>query len=80
MTATPIRDAMELQRAHDILRMVVTGEVRLDLDAYDRMALHAAFDCLCWVLLHKDNTAFSEAIERIEKALASNGYELMRVN
>ena len=78
-----MRDESEIQRAHDILVAVVTGELGpvVALNPEAEAAFHGALDVLCWILRHDHNTAFTKNVARIEEWAKSQGYRLKkRVN
>lgn len=64
---------MEIQRAHDTLRAVVTGEIRSDIDPATRTALRIALDTLCWALKHDHNDNFAKNLAALEADLAEAG-------
>ncbi len=74
-----IRELPEIQRAHDVLVAIVTGEVEIEglEDESDQAMLHAALDVLCWVLHHAHNRKFGEILQSIEMLARANGYELV---
>lgn len=77
-----IRDANEIQKAHDILLPLLAPNTGLPQDAIaqvigndaDRMMIHAMLDTLCWVLEHDHNTAFATNLERIKSKLEELGF------
>lgn len=74
-----IRDAQQIQRAHDILIEVVTGRVAIDAGegSVPLWSLHAALDVLCWALQHDHNSAFAENLAKVERLIKQSGYELI---
>lgn len=71
-----MKSKTEIQRAHDILVPVVTGEIEIEMDAQDKHALHYATDVLCWILRHEHNRAFEENLFNLEAELSLRGYVL----
>jgi hypothetical protein len=69
-----LRQAAEIQRAHDILTAVITGDV--DIEMEDDQLWRAAADVLCWVLQHDHNDAFARNLANLEETIAEAGYEL----
>jgi hypothetical protein len=79
VTGIVLRDGLEIQRAHDILKALVMEEVPFDMQGCSPVQLagiHAALDTLCWVLGHRHNTAFEGNLEKIERALEAKGFKL----
>jgi hypothetical protein len=69
----------EVQRAHDLLWGIITGDVRsFSIAPSERQLLHAVLDCLCWILEHEHNQAFQENMTRLEKHLQEAGYRLRK--
>jgi hypothetical protein len=73
-----MRDYEEIQRAHDILKALVCGEIQGV--AVEGDAIHAALDVLCWALGHDHNPSFATNLARLEQQIAEHGYVLNRVN
>ena len=72
-----LRNAKEIQRAHDLIIPILLEEVPNPFDNPDsKEALHAAADVLCWVLMHDHNTAFGENLKELEEGLADLGIHL----
>lgn len=71
-----LREREEIQRAHDRLVSVITGEVKIEMCDEDKTSLHHATDVLCWILLHEHNGAFAENLFNLETELAQKGYVL----
>lgn len=82
-----MKTAKEVQRAHDILKAILLGEVPIDTENDDKvngvsvkmMLVQTSLDALCWVLEHKHNPSFAENIAHIEAALESIGFVLKEV-
>jgi hypothetical protein len=73
----PVRPAVEIQRAHDLLHALVTGEFTLAvLSADDLKHLHACLDVLCWVLRHDHNKHFAGNLTSVEHELNQAGVVL----
>ena len=68
-----LRDADDVQRAHDLLAAIITREINLPLEGETETALHTALDVLCWLLRHDHNTAFAGNLEALRAALAKAG-------
>jgi hypothetical protein len=82
-TALPLRDAEEVQEAHDFLGAVLQFDNRelFDSDRMEpevRQAMHAAYDALCWVLKHDHNPAFGNNLSAIRELAQRNGIKLVR--
>lgn len=69
----------DVQRAHDVLVAMVTGEIDIGLRAVDRDSLHFALDALCWVLRHDHNTAFGDNFGKLEAIAAARGYVMREI-
>jgi len=74
----PMKDATEVQHAHDIITGFLLGEVRARLSGNDWAALHSAADTLCWVLNHQHNQSFNDNLARLEHIAAAQGYQLVQ--
>lgn len=79
---TKLRDAEEIQRAHDLIASILGGDVPPMALPYGphRSALKQISSVLCWVLEHDHNLAFGELLAHLETALAATGYALVRSN
>lgn len=74
-----MRSPDEVQRAHDVLVAVVTGEVPDPFpDEQSMVAARAGLDVLCWVLHHDHNQTFARNLEAIVGALVAQGYVLSK--
>lgn len=69
----------EIQRAHDILHGLITGETPFVFGEESRPLVHAALDVLCWVLNHDHSNGFRDSLADIEAALAERGYVLQKL-
>lgn len=69
-----MRSPNEIQRAHDILRAVVLGEIPSPFAK--KAEVHAAIDALCWVLRHDHNQHFADNLKTIEDAAEDAGFVL----
>jgi hypothetical protein len=72
-----IRDAQELQRAHDLLSMLTRTDLPLPVEISDRdkSEMEVAVDMLCWVLHHDRAAIFNDTLLAMEEALVRAGYE-----
>jgi len=68
------RDPSEIQRAHDILRALVLGEIPSPFA--NKTEAHAALDAICWVLGHDHNTKFADNLKTIEEWAEEAGFIL----
>lgn len=75
----PMRCADEVQFAHDMLVAMLTGKAPMVVGEKDVPYLHAACDCLCYVLLHKHNRTFEKNLVGMKKALEERAYHMRRV-
>ncbi|HTA46360.1 MAG TPA: hypothetical protein VK789_28150 [Bryobacteraceae bacterium] len=79
-----LRDAMEIQRAHDILKVIALEEIPVGFDGPEaelqRRMMFSALDVLCWVLRHDHNTHFEQNLAAIERAAAAAGFHLSRAD
>jgi hypothetical protein len=73
-----MRSYEEIQRAHDQLLPLITGDIPFPLAEEDRRHLHACLDVLCWVLEHNHNQAFAVNLDRLGADLHAAGFELKR--
>lgn len=76
-----MRNFDEVQRAHDVLRAIVTSEVPWppSIPRANLNALRSALDALCWVLEHEHNDSFAKNIERVEKEIERMGFKLRQI-
>jgi hypothetical protein len=74
MNARPVK---EIQRAHDLLLPIITGEIPFTFaSAENKQCVHAMLDVLCWVLEHDHNLAFTANLTAIEEDLRNRGFIL----
>jgi hypothetical protein len=66
-----LRDASEIQRAHDILKNIVLEEIPVKVD---QAPLYASLDVLCWVLRHDHNHTFADNLDGVEEAALAAGF------
>ena len=72
-----MRRQEEIQKAHDMLRAVVIGEVpNPQPDAEPIM--RANLDVLCWVLEHDHNKTFTNNVQLLDEALVGMGFQMCR--
>ena len=72
-----IRFPADIQKAHDTLVAVITGEVEVELSEPERLMFHSALDTLCWVLSHDHNTAFAHNLKALQDDLYAKGYRIV---
>ncbi len=77
MPEITLRAAVEIQRAHDLLRGILLGETPLDVSPFEQPVLTSALDALCFVLKHDHNQTFAGNLERMERLLREAGVELV---
>ena len=80
-TTEPMRSFDEIQKAHDILWMVVmedTFAARLNIGEEARDTLQATLSALCWVLRHDEHEQLSRVLSQIETAANEASYQLKR--
>jgi hypothetical protein len=68
----------EIQRVHDLLHPLVTGEDGPYLPPEIRKAIENSLAPLCWILGHEPGETFKENIKKIEEELKRQGYVMMR--
>ena|SRR6478736_6807472 len=75
-----LRDAAEVQAAHDRLVAIILGDVPNPFtdDPPTLAELQAACDVLCWVLSHHHNEAFGENLKQMDEFLADLGFILRK--
>jgi hypothetical protein len=73
----PIRDAAEIQRAHDMLYAIVVEKLPLGTPPGPELeqAMRDSLDVLCWVLCHEHNSTFAKDLEGIARCLKLQGIE-----
>lgn len=75
-----LRAALEIQRAHDMLKGIAIGEIPIAFGGPDaelqRAMMFSALDVLCWVLRHDHNTEFATNLDALEEAAAKAGFAL----
>jgi hypothetical protein len=71
-----LRDVKEVQRAHDILRAIVLGEVPSPVEGELILTalMRAQLDALCWVLKHEHRNGFQENLAHLEQWLEERGF------
>jgi len=70
----PMRPAMEIQRAHDLLAGIILKECDLGLSGKQFKQLASLAGVLCWVLRHDHNKDFEVLISEIEAMTKLAGY------
>ena len=78
-----LRDRMEIQRAHDVL-----AQLQLDREMLtrvlphpaQRLAVHAATDCLCWVMNHHHNNTFADNLKFVEDKFRELGIPIFKAS
>jgi hypothetical protein len=70
-----VRDALEIQHAHDTLLALITGALpKLAIDPETRSRIMITCDVLCWVLKHDHNQAFAENLAGLREQIREAGY------
>lgn len=76
-----LRSEDEIQAAHDRLVAIMLGEIPYPYqNRYALTKLEAAASVLCWILGHEHNTSFGENLERIDRFMRAEGYELTELS
>lgn len=70
-----MQDADLIQRAHDLLDPISTGEIPLP-DGLNIAEVNAITRTLCWVLKDGNEQMFQGYIELVETKMREMGYEL----
>lgn len=74
MTTRPVE---EIQRAHDLLVGIITGDVPSPVQTPAAIeAMTSAAAALCWVLRHDHNPLFENYLRLVEEHLKEMGWEL----
>jgi len=73
-----VRSVEEIQRVHDLLHPLATGEDGPYIPDDVRGRLRCSLDSICWILGHECGKTFEENMERLEAELKRFGYELKR--
>jgi hypothetical protein len=76
----PLRDELEIQKAHDAIIGILLGEAPIEFDPIDKCSFHIAADVLCWVLQHDHNKGFSVGLGKLYAHLEELGIELKLSN
>jgi hypothetical protein len=71
-----MKSQSEIQRAHDLISPVLTGEMHVTFEGDTSRLLRAACDVLCWVLDHDHNQNFAINLTAIEAELLKAGFVL----
>jgi hypothetical protein len=71
-----LREAKEIQAAHDRLTAIMLGEVPNPFKRAVPPEITFALDVLCWVLQHEHNQTFGDNLAKIDAFLASRGFVL----
>lgn len=74
----PMRDEIEIARAHDLMVAIAMGEVPSPFSdsGVSMERLQVATDVLCWVLRHNHNQEFADNLAKIEAWLKARGIVL----
>lgn len=75
----------EIQKAHDLLHPLITGELDLNqanvvIEPETVLAIHSALDVLCWILDHEHNSTFAKNLTALEVELLEAGFQLKPFN
>jgi hypothetical protein len=78
MTIT-LRDAAEIQRAHDVLVSLVLDPELMEraVTPESRPYIIYALNTLCWVLRHDHNQSFTESLAKLEATLKGLGVHVL---
>ena len=71
-----MRSQEEIQRAHDALIAVLSGEVPVALRGNVRLSLEAQVDALCWALGDDSQSHFGNSLAQLYAALEKRGFVL----
>ena len=72
-----MRSPAEIQRAHDIMHALVTGEVDFGYGGAWTIIVHGCHDVLSWVLEEEYGQAFASNLAIFEEAAELRGYKLV---
>lgn len=68
-----LRDAEQIQQAHDLLEAVILGELPTPPGA-DRLAMMENLNALCWVLEHKNVPTLAANLHALDTWLREHGF------
>lgn len=71
-----LKSEEEIQRAHDTLWSLVTGEIAIASTRGTIQAAHCALDVLCWILNHDHNKSFQANLDEIQREAERRGFVL----
>jgi hypothetical protein len=71
--AIKVRDAREIQAAHDRLVAIILNEVPNPFGEAALESVKCAADVLCWVLEHDHNQSFSGVLASIDNYMRERG-------
>jgi hypothetical protein len=71
-----LRDAEEIQKAHDILHMILEGETPFTVDAALAYKMIIGAEVLCWCLKHQHDNPFADFLAAVEKRFNELGFVL----
>lgn len=75
-----MRSEDEIQRAHDILNLAITGGLPgIPIRGEIGIRLRFALDAICWVLRHEHEEGFHKNLAEIESWAADHGYRLIPI-
>ena len=79
-TPIKIRDALEIQKAHDMIVAIILDDVPEEMHATEeqKQALAKMASVLCWVLHHDHNVAFVDLMMQIEQIANDMGVVIER--
>lgn len=69
-----VRQAAEVQFAHDVLHAVVAGEVVIEIGPEELSRLHVAHDVLSWLLHGECGKTFADNLASVWGELVARGY------
>ena len=75
-----VRPAPDIVRAHDRLKAVLSGELRLELDEANRSAVIAIVSTLCWVLEHDHGDSVQKLVDSVEEFCRATGIAEIRLD
>lgn len=70
-----VRSAAEVQRAHDRLVAIVTGDVDVGLGPTELNYAVCNLDVLCWLLGHEHNQTFHNNLQLIDEQFTARGIQ-----
>lgn len=72
-----MREAVEIQRAHDVLKALVQREIEIGQSTETIRRANLMLTVLCWVLGHEAGDDFASTVGSVENCAVAMGYRIL---